>query len=191
MASKTRKPRAESGFTLVELLVSIAIFSLVAVVIMGAVISIIDANRKAQTMASVINNLNFALESMTRSIKTGTFSEGWTSPISEHSLQICDEFGHALTYYFDEPAQRIIVERWVDDDCNDGGSSTQVPLTAPEVKITGLDFYGFPANDDPEEAATQPAVLMSVRGYMELKDGIRSDFNVQTTVAMRALNISQ
>ena len=178
------------GFTLVELLVSIALFSVVALVIMGAVTSIINANRKAQTMISVINNLNFALESMTRTIKTGSNLEidpdgtGLGTVVS-----VCDEDGRATTYYFDEPGMRIMVQRELGNDCDDAAAATEMALTAPEVKITGLAFYGFPAAGGGGGAATQPAVLMSTQGFMELAGGIRSDFNVQTTVAMRALLI--
>ncbi len=60
------------GFTLVEMIVSLAIFSVVATVALGALIKIVDANRKAQTLQSAITNLNFALESMSREMRVGT-----------------------------------------------------------------------------------------------------------------------
>lgn len=176
------------GFTLIELLVSISIFSIVVLVVMGAVMSIISANRKAQTMTSVINNLDFALESMTRTIKTGSGLKIGSG--AGTSVSVCDEDGHAVTYYFDPaPAERIVIQREIGTSCNDTAAKTEMALTAPEVKITGLNFYGFPAKDNPSKAATQPAVLMSVKGYMEINPESRSDFNIQTTVALRALNI--
>jgi len=66
------KFRASSGFTLIEMIVSLAIFSIVAVVALGALMKIISANKKAQTLMSAMTNLNFALESMSREMRMGS-----------------------------------------------------------------------------------------------------------------------
>ncbi len=60
------------GFTLIEIIVSLAIFSIVALVAVGALIKIVDANKKAQSLKTAINNINYALESMSRDIRAGT-----------------------------------------------------------------------------------------------------------------------
>jgi prepilin-type N-terminal cleavage/methylation domain-containing protein len=60
------------GFTLVEIIVSLAIFSVVATVALGALIKIVSANRKAQSLQAAITNLNFALESVSREMRVGT-----------------------------------------------------------------------------------------------------------------------
>ncbi len=65
--------QAKSGFTLVEMLVSVAIFSVFMLVAVSVVLSIIGGNRKAQAINAVVNNLNFAIESMVRDMKTGYF----------------------------------------------------------------------------------------------------------------------
>ncbi|MEK7610004.1 MAG: type II secretion system protein [Patescibacteria group bacterium] len=63
--------RLKKGFSLVEMIVSMGIFSIVAVVALGAMAKIISANRKAQALQSSITNLNFALDSMSREMGTG------------------------------------------------------------------------------------------------------------------------
>jgi len=60
------------GFTLVEIIVSLGVFSVVAVVALGAMVRIISANKKAQTLQSAMTNLNYALESMSRELRVGT-----------------------------------------------------------------------------------------------------------------------
>src|SRR6185312_12226251 len=60
------------GFTLIEVMVSVAIFSLVMVIALGALLAISVSDRKAESLKSVINNLNFSLDSLSRSIRTGT-----------------------------------------------------------------------------------------------------------------------
>ncbi len=61
-----------AGFTLVEMMVSLAIFAVVSVVAAGALIKIMDANKKAQSIQSAITNLNFALETMSRELRNGS-----------------------------------------------------------------------------------------------------------------------
>lgn len=60
------------GFTLVEMIVALGIFAVVALVAVGALGRIVDANRKSQSLKSAINNLNFALESISREVRVGT-----------------------------------------------------------------------------------------------------------------------
>src|SRR3990167_8812616 len=64
--------RDERGFTLVELIVSIGLFSIVMLVSVGALLALTGANRKAQALQSVMNNLNIALDGMVRSIRMGS-----------------------------------------------------------------------------------------------------------------------
>lgn len=61
----------QKGFTLVEMIVSLAIFAVVSVVALGALLRITDANKKSQSLKTGINNLNFALESMSREMRVG------------------------------------------------------------------------------------------------------------------------
>ena len=60
------------GFSLVEIVVSLAVFSIVMLVATGALLSIVEANKKAQSQQIAMNNLNFAVENMTRAIRVGT-----------------------------------------------------------------------------------------------------------------------
>lgn len=65
----------KSGFTLIELMVSISLFSAVMVIVIGALLALNNANRRAQAVRAVIDNLNFAMEDVTRSIRTSTAIE--------------------------------------------------------------------------------------------------------------------
>lgn len=61
-----------SGFTLIEIIVSLGIFTIVAVVATGAFLKVIDANKKSQSLKTAINNVNFALESISRELRVGS-----------------------------------------------------------------------------------------------------------------------
>ena len=59
------------GFTLIEIMVSLGIFAIVALVAVGAFLKIIDANKQSQALQTAMNNTNFALESMVREMRVG------------------------------------------------------------------------------------------------------------------------
>lgn len=60
------------GFTLLEMLVSLAIFMIVAVFAVGALVRITGLNRQAQTLQSSMTNISFALETMSREMRVGS-----------------------------------------------------------------------------------------------------------------------
>lgn len=62
----------KQGFTLVEMIVSLAIFSIVVTVSVGALLVLVGTNQQLQGEQSVMTNLSFALDSMTREIRTGS-----------------------------------------------------------------------------------------------------------------------
>ncbi|MCA9354056.1 MAG: prepilin-type N-terminal cleavage/methylation domain-containing protein [Candidatus Kaiserbacteria bacterium] len=61
----------QSGFTLVEMIVSLAVFSVVVTIAVGALLALITSNERLQNEQSVMTNLSFALDSMTRELRTG------------------------------------------------------------------------------------------------------------------------
>ena len=67
---KVSKP--QSGFTLIEMIVSLGVFSVVVTIAVGALLILIAANRQLQDEQTILGNLAFALDSMTREIRTGT-----------------------------------------------------------------------------------------------------------------------
>jgi len=65
-------PTSQFGFTLIEMIVSLGLFSIVITISVGALLVLIATNEQLQAEQSVMTNLSFALDSMTREIRTGT-----------------------------------------------------------------------------------------------------------------------
>ena len=102
-----------SGFTLVEMMVSIAIFMVVAVVAVTALLKIVDANRKSETLQDAVNNINYAMDAITREIRVGSnyyFTNGYyqengleTNPESKKdSEDTCSDGACTLTGGLDD-----------------------------------------------------------------------------------------
>lgn len=66
------KQQPQKGFTLIEMIVSLGVFSVVVTIAVGALLILISSNRQLQNEQSVLSNLSFAIDSMTREMRTGS-----------------------------------------------------------------------------------------------------------------------
>lgn len=166
----------ERGFTLIEMIVALFLFSVVMVVSTGALVSIVDANRKAQSVKSVMNNVSFALDSMVRALRVGDdYDCGVAScnTVGSNSLTFTDTDGREVEYRLSGGQ----IERAID-----GGAF--FALTAPEVEIERLRFYvdGTEGSD-----GEQPRALIIVGGRAG-QGRTETEFNIQTLVSQRILD---
>ncbi len=192
------------GFTLIEIMVAVSIFTIVMLMATGALLSILDSNRKVQSQQAIFSNLDFALESMSRKIRVGATYRcipGGYSSTNIDKIQDCNVGGDAFAFEpfggdQSNPSDQIVyrlnsnqIER-----STDGGASF-VALTSPEIRIEGLKFYVRGSTPSDSE---QPVVLISVYGCAGLKASeacsspatkTKVDFNLQTTVTQRLLDI--
>lgn len=60
------------GFTLIEIIVSLGIFSIVAVIAVGALVRVTGANRQAQSIQAGVNNVSFVLDAISREMRVGS-----------------------------------------------------------------------------------------------------------------------
>jgi prepilin-type N-terminal cleavage/methylation domain-containing protein len=166
--------RYHRGFTLVEMIVAVAIFATVVLIAVGALLSIVSANRKANELRVVMENLNFAIESIARDIRTGE-DYGCTGVSGDCSassrLTFIDQSGALVEYQFQGSAIKRNIE----------GKS--VPVTSSEVVIEDVRFYVTGAS--PSGDSRQPRVLMVIKGLAGIEGRNETRFNLQTTVSQR------
>src|SRR5690349_7501493 len=65
----TQKPiHNKKGFLLIEMLVAIFVFSIVMFMSIGAVLTLVDANKKNQSTKSIINNMTLVINGIAKSL---------------------------------------------------------------------------------------------------------------------------
>lgn len=179
------------GFTLVELLVSVSLFAVIMLISMGSILSVFEANKKSQTLRAVMDNLNFTLEAMTRTIRFGTnyhcdITQGTlTSPrdcaAGADSFSVLDSTGaNQVTYKLSGTR----IARSIN-----GGADYY--LTSSDVTIQSLKFYVFGSTKYSTGADLyQPQVIIVVGGYAgsTTRPTIQSTFSLQTTVSQRVFD---
>lgn len=165
---------SSKGFTLIEVIVAVGIFVIVMVIAVGAVINAVDANRKAQSMSVVVNNLNLSIESMVRDLRTGYgYYQSDTSEVN-----FTNKDGISVVYYFDNTGKGNLVK----------GPDTVIGsgiITSDEVTLESVTFNieGNSTNDGPER------ILLNIKGYAG-SNKTQSNFNIQTLITSRTLNIN-
>ncbi|HEY4519548.1 MAG TPA: type II secretion system protein [Candidatus Paceibacterota bacterium] len=190
-SSRGLVPPSAAGFTLVEMVVAVGLFAIVMLIATSALLSVVHANRKAHALQSVMNNLNVALDGMTRSIRMGSnYRCGGPSPSSPDCLSggsslYFEEYGGSTSnpaddwaYWYDASAKRLYK--------SEQGGSSGVAITAPEVSIESLTFYvvGTTRGD-----TTQPKVVVAIKGTAGVSARVQTTFSVQATAVQRLLDL--
>ncbi len=198
-----KKIRTEqAGFTLVEVLVSLALFTIVVVAAIGSLYTVNEASARVNAMRTVLDNLTFATESMSRTIRTSQHivcgGVGNTSGLSKNcplgntngagSAISMDSTidGKSIEYVIGNNKQTGIGE--IDKCILVNGQITAdscVAITAPEVgiNIAKTKFYvdGADASD-----GKQPSVMMIIEGQANAGQGNTAPFAIQTLISQRA-----
>lgn len=193
--------KGSAGFTLIELIVAVALFSIVMVICVGALLSLTTANRKAQALQSVMNNLNVAVDSMVRAIRQGDVYHCGAFPYENPADCLSGGDTFAFRPYCPNNCDS---NRWRYELVNgaikkytsvDGVSWISQDLTAPEVTINDLKFYVVGSSAGRVSGGldtTQPKVVIVIKGSVGTQDGgvmPYTSFHIQATAVQRSLDI--
>ena len=199
----------ERAFTLVEMIIAMMIFTIVAVVALSALVKIISANRKAQTLQTSITNLNFALESMSREMRVGRNYNCGTGPFNSYQLTsslACNGLVNSVNGSYiafnstkvDSPSNPqcnlIFVYSFVYKSSSDSydlqkGKQTGCS-TAPssydsivDPNVTIKSYYLNVTSTSPSNP--YPLATIRISGYAGVKEREKTYFDVQTSVSAR------
>ena len=180
--------RPVRGFTLIELMVSIGLFAIVMTLSAGAYLIMIGADREAQATTTGIDNLSFALDTMTRSIRTGTAyncasSTGGDCTAGGSSLWFVDSSGNTITY-------SLVSGRVEEQETMKGTSvTTTSTLTDQSVTVSSLTFY-VSGTQKPPADYTQPYVTIVVTGSVPTGPGKPpKKFTIESSATMRGTDL--
>lgn len=184
-------PHRRAGFTLIELIVSVALFSVILTTALGGLLIVIDANRQAKAIKLVVNNLNLAMEGISRELRVGNnfceFDNGTNSP---QAICNTDSDGEDIIYFTTDRGEASslfglnnnAVERRIGPA---GPGNTALQLTGSDVLVDDLRFYirGVGYGDN-----VQPSVVIVLNGHTRQADQT-IEFYVQTIVSQRKLEL--
>lgn len=209
------KNNKQSGFTLVETLVALALFAVVLVISGGVIVSIININKKNQAISSVVSNLNYSIDSMIRDIKTGYMYkcniQGGVVSDNNKTVQAlkalpvagegkCDDIVLISTISGDDTVveyklvKPVGENNYIEKTVYTTGVTTPYSITDKiNVNISDLLFEVInpPSLDDKNGGIKgQPIVFVSIKGKSGAQNVEASDFFVQTMISQRLPNLT-
>lgn len=183
MMNRTHRSR---GYTLLELIVSVGIFSVIMLIVTSAYLALIDLDRKARATSDVMTSLSFVVESMGREIRTGTSYQcnttGTNCTTGGTSFRYTDGRGRTITY------RRLV------DSSGKGAvmvdvNGTESALTDPRVDVSTLTFYVRGVGTTGGDAYLPPQVTFVLKGTVQTEPGETVDFSLQGSATERYLEL--
>lgn len=176
-----------AGFTLIELMVATSIFVVIMLISMSSLLVLIDESKNSRLLRSAIDNVNFSMESITRSIRMGKNYYCGGMPADTTSTNDCSLAGDDIISFVPQGGTsrvgyrlNTITVNGVSMDTIEKCDPTCVPIISPGVNIEKLKFFVNGSAFD----GVQASVYMIVKGTVLVKD-IPTSFSLQTMASQR------
>ena len=190
----------QKGFTLIEVLVAVALFTIVVTVSVGALLVILDSNRKAQNISNTINNAFFSFETITRLMRTGVSYHCGSSgsitsprdcPSGDTEAYFTDDRGQFVHITFDTSTATGTIMEEIDVDGASNGVSfgPEYPLTADDFDVEYLVFTITGSETVSGGDRNQPLTTVVLDGITNKGKKWESELKLQSTVAQRMLDL--
>ena len=191
--------KTQSGYTIIETMISVSVFLTVVMSGMGALLNANALHQKSQDIRSIMDNLSFITEDMSRSLRTGRNYHCGDS-VGIETPKSCSAGG---ILYFEEAITGVsgnAVDQWgYKIESTDGGTtfnisktvdggSNWVQLNPPEVVLKSFSGFGVLGAEAYSANSQQPFVIMRLIGTITTKT-IVTPFSIQTSVSQRVLDI--
>jgi prepilin-type N-terminal cleavage/methylation domain-containing protein len=185
------KKTAQHGFTLVELLIAMALFLIVVSIAVGGFVNALHTQREVAALIAAQSNAGLALEQMARDVRTGYLfchDVGASTPSSTCGCVVtagpvwtCDE----LSFYNAQGANAVYAR--AGQQLTDSESGNVQPVTGSNVAVKYLKFTLF---GNIEGDTWNPRVTISMGVSPSSSDPVVQNnlINLQTTVSAREID---
>lgn len=188
--NKLPKKSGKAGFTLLEMVISIGIFSVLVIAAIGITISVSNTQIKAGNIQGILDNIRFSLELLTKEMRTGNNYQLTTiCAASGAEISFLNSASAKRIYFFDSSLKALM--RATQDltvaDCS-GATGKIMQFTAEDVEVqrfkVSLQGQAEGANDG------QPWTLISLTVRSKSpKYELESFMDLQTMVTQRLRDI--
>ena len=173
------------GFTLIEIMVSVSIFSVVMLMVSSAIYTVFDSNRKSQSLRAVMDNMNLSLEAMTRTIRFGKDYHCDITVVPNTTPRDCASGADSIAVT-DFSGNRVIYKKVGTRIARTINGGSDIFVTGADVNISTTTFRVL--GSAPYASGSdlfQPKVIIVIDGYAGSKTSARSNFVIETTVSQR------
>lgn len=173
----------QKGFTLLEMIISIGLFSVIVTTAISIMLQVSNAQIKASNLQTILDNIRFSLELITKEMRTGNSYA--VNNTCGTGIKFKTSLNEDRAYYLDIPTKTVMraTAAITGADC-DGVSDVVQPFTSEDVEIDRLDFQIRGQNLGPDDG--QPWIVVNLAGKSKnAKYLLDSSVNLQTTITQR------
>lgn len=213
-ASRRRANASQGGYTILETMVATSLFLVVVMTGMGTLLNANLLHQKSQNMHSIMDNLNFVIEDISRNIRTGynyrCFSSGQSIPVGSNDPTMGEPrsclSGWAVAFEYAYGDNLDTAQDGDPIDYNDQWvyyisngkifKSTQGPyvassfiqLTPDEVVIDAASSFSVLGAEPLSSNQQQPLIIIKLVGRITSQNVV-TPFSLQTSVSQRLIDI--
>ena len=178
------------GFTLIEIMVATAIFMMIMLAAIGALVSTSQSAKKAKALRSAMDNVNYAMDNISRNLRLGSnyYCPGGSSIlIPQATNPTADCIGGAGSIAFIPSGETIVNQSFQLSSageiqkCLSSRTPSCIALTAPEVVVSDL-FFEVKGSSPTD--SIQPSVFVRIKGVVTI-NGEVTEFSLQNFISQR------
>jgi hypothetical protein len=169
---------------------------------MGSLLILVDANARSQSVQIAVSNISFAIDAMTRQMRTGTaygchsnrgtMTDGASPGVLETMVRDCINGGRAVSFTDTRTGWRYgyaqngnSLQRKVD---RNGVFGDWEDMTAANIRVTDVEFTVLGAGNGTGNN-DQPTVTIYLEAEVGDIAGLGTTFEIQTSITQRALDL--
>lgn len=174
----------KNGFTLLEMVISLGIFSVLVISAIGVTIGVSNAQLRASQVQAIQDNIRFSLELITKEMRTGSsyrlsnIGLGCNG-IAGAEISFQTSLDEPRTYFLDTAAKTLKVIKTGSANCAEA-----VPFTAEDVEVERFIIRISGAETGPDDGQPRATISLKVKAKdARLQEG--SSMDLETTVIQR------
>lgn len=177
----------QKAFTLVEMLISVAVFSLIAGIALSSFLSALQSQRRVLASQEVLNQTSYFMEYVSRALRMAKKdrSGDCISPLLNYEITHSGK-GIKFKNYKDE-CQEFFLEN---SQLKENKNGTVLELTSQGLSVTAFNLG--PAESWGQEDNLQPRITLvfTIQGKGQ-KPESQPEMSIQTTISQRNLDIKR
>lgn len=199
-----RQNNKQRGYTIIETMISVSLFIIIIMSGMGALLNANLIHLKSQDARSIMDNLSFVMEDMSRNLRTGynyqCFATGQTlTPATLGAPRSCP-LGWAIAFEAADGDPASFADQRVYYILNDGNTNTSgifkstdgansfIKLTPNEVVISSVSSISVLGAEPPPGNTQQPLAIIRLIGTISTKN-TATPFYLQSSASQRLVDI--
>jgi prepilin-type N-terminal cleavage/methylation domain-containing protein len=191
---------SKRGFTLIELMVSIALFSVVITIVSSAYLNLLSLDKQAHATDDISTNLNFVMDTMDRSLRTGNKyyckpdggSPNQTNCSGYQAISFTDDQNQFDTFIYDATNHAIgecVALATANTPCLTT-SGTYEQMTNPNITVNSLSFYVQGVDNSNNSDGVEPQVTFVIKGQINVDSNHPPiQFDIESGATDRVIDI--